>query len=568
MDSEEKDDRRYGYVMVLLGSLLAALNTGYAAFSANHEEYFAQAFREYYPNFALNDWYVWENVHFHVAFTKLLLVLLHLGLAKVGLCAIWIGCVLWQFRNFQSMIVACGGREWHLGLFILLWIGVGPDGAGETRSVEGFLVPSMLGFTFMLAAVERLLKEKPYQAAVCAGAAGLFHIAFAVVGFPVLLAAMLAGPREKLSARKLAVTVVLALLAASPTLIWTALHTGVSERGLEHIFMLRAPHHMDPTFFPRRTWLVTIGVMLLGMLVPAAEAPAEKTACRQLKAVVLSISVILAVSFASFVLGGPEALVRIVPWRFTAFAMLASYVLLSASGGRRLWPGLAASAIPLGTAIFGIPWTQAVGGCLVVAVGWSLAHYKPAVKKWLPVSLAFCLLWTLKGDVITSPHYFTLKTQLPAAEWFQDHTPPGSIVLTPPDQVTFRVLSHRAAYNTFKCFSVLNRKLSDMWLERLKKEAGLDPKAPFPVPFRGYYLEWFLEGRFMNLPPEYLDQLARENGCNYILLPRLRMVLTVDEQGARLTAGRLNPAIPPGLQRLGWEKLYEDGEYMIYGRRS
>lgn len=555
-----------GYLLALIGTILAVLNQGYSAFSADHEEYFAQAFREFYPNFALNDWFVWDNVHFHVGFTKLLLVLLHLGAVESGLFLVWLACVGWQFVCYFHIIKACGGRPWQFALFILIWAAVGPEGAGETRPVSNILVPSMLGFTFMIGSVERLVREKPYQAGILAGLAGLFHIAFAVVGFPVLLAVMLAGSGENRTPRRLAGTVTLALLAASPTLVWTALNTGLTEQGLDSIYMLRSPHHTDPTYFPARAWLSTIAVLLLGIATPLANEPLERRAGRQVKALIVAVSAILALSYLSFILEGPAALVRIVPWRFTSLGMLASYLLLCASAERHLWPGLTLAAVPFIGAYFGTPIPPALLSATCLGGAWWVANRYQRKSVWLTVSLALALIFFLKADQLKSPRYFTLKASLPAAEWFREHTPPGSIVLTPPDQVTFRIVSHRAAYNTFKCFSVLNRKLSEQWIERLKKQAGLDPLEPFPVPLRSYYLEWFLAGRYLNLPPQYLASLADQNGCAYILLPRSRMVLMLGDQGPQLTVGELNPAIPPGLETLGWRLLYQDRDYLIYGR--
>lgn len=533
-------------------------HSGYEAFTSNHEEYLVDAFGSYYPDFAQGDWFVWKVTHFHVAFSKMVVLLLHLHFLEGGLLLVWFCCALLVFRALLEMVKSCGGESHHFVLAVVMLLCVGETSAGETRPLEKLLVPTMMGFTFFVTALERLLKEKPYQAAVWAGLGGLFHISFAMFGFPLLVVCLLAGPRPQDRLKQVPGCGLIALAVSSPTLVWTALHTAVTPQGLSHVFMIRAPHHMDPTYFPAHYWLLTVVVTVLGGLVPNAREENSR-AVTQLKAVLLAVSLLLAGSYLSFVGGGPEALIRAIPWRFSILLLFLSYPLMCAARLER-WQFLLGLAV-LSSLILVWPVPGLLRGARVLlflfCVG--LSRYRPAWSNWAAVPLCTVTITLLLGLSLNPFSALKLQEEGAALKWIRENTPPGSRFLTAPSETPFRIISHRATYGTFKCFSVLNAELANDWVSRMKKLGGLGPAEEFP--YRGHLLFWHLAYRFMNLPADYVDALARDSDCDYILLPLSELVLM---EGPRLAQGQLNPSLPQGLSELGWLLVYSDEEYLLF----
>lgn len=493
----------------LIGSVTACyclFVTGYVAFLSDQFQYLLLPFRSIVPDLAAGDWFVWDTDHYHFVFSYMIR-----GLESVpgdtlpgAMFLVWFTTTAFYLYGLYRLVRALGGGAPHFVLMVLFHALYLSIGVGQSDTIGDMLLPTHLAFAAMTHAFASLVGGRPAQAALFLGFAALFHVAFAVLGAPIIFGHYLLERRSDWLRGSIRMAFAF-VLPALPTLIpvvqsfLTTFGDAGGAHGLELAFMIRSPHHYDPASFSLGVTVLLVAPIVLGLF-SSWNSPDESV--QRASRIQWLILALLGATLLAFFAGGPQIITRFWPWRFSPFLLVISYALLAreflnAVSARR---ALVLSAPLLGLVVLRHASNAELvrgiiaGGVLAFA-GFALVRLwqRESQSRWKPVhaaSVCFLALVLTSGNAATG--YFPRSRPIELSyedamlSWIREETQPGDVFLVPPDMDGVRLLGQRAIVANFKCVPLGNGRHMEEWARRMAHVTGCEDIAAFPE--RGFLL--------------------------------------------------------------------------------
>lgn len=550
-------------MLVAVGAAITLCVRGYHFGESNHTVYLVDALRRTEPTLLANDWWANATLQYHFTFNALTALLMKLNALEPAFLVGYLTLAVLLHVAWRKLVVRLGGGDgtYVLSVFLyyLLFGGVGL-GMYEFLQDSCFL-PSNVAAVAMLWGAYEWIAGRPARAGVWLGAAGLFHLNYAIVGIALWGVMTLARVREHSAADTLrnrawwvgsAAVVLLSLASIVP-----AARTVLTRQGAmplaEFVALyvrLRHPHHYDPSSWPLALWLT--------FLLPFPFAVAAWRIARRddgrpefhrAVAVFAFFGALLAIALvgagAWYV---SESLVQMSLYRFSVYPKLLSCVGLA----WLIWDRRPSTRV--------IAWRLTLGAWAVVLVLFVLVYYSQrpvplpqAVRDNVATVLLFTALaaaglavvrrgggrpgraqfagTVLVGLVLyaTAFAHWDLGLKHPAlrgaddpeyrkaAAWAREHTPRDAVFLVPPDEQSWRLDARRAIVVNFKNVPQLSGELPE-WRDRLQAVLGISDLRDLPRPF--YRTLDAIRARYHARPAEDLIAAARRYGARYLVATR------------------------------------------------
>ena len=373
--------------------------------------YLLTAYKQFHPDFLLNDWTFSFPQPEHRAFelfSGLLMLVLPLDiLGWIGRLVSWSLIVLALYRIGSRYEIP----SWMIGTGIALWLVYDQALIGREYMIGSFESKSV-AYVFLLFAINGFLDGRYLLSGFFLGLTFSFHPAVGLWGG---FATGLTLLTIRLSPKKLMLTVACATLGALPAvLILLPTIVGNAQTTVEdwkYLVLDRFPYHLDPLSWPKREILLGYMLFLFSWL--------HARQCRQSEAIrfLILFQGFLCVFFTAGILlrlGEQYQWLKFMPMRlFPEFCLLLFFFHL-------MHAYRYAESVRLGT-----------GAVLIAFL--ALLGLKNPLGEFVDGARFNYLLWTQE------------ETDLQRAyKWFPAHTPNGAVVIAPPWEDDSVLLTQRA----------------------------------------------------------------------------------------------------------------------------
>jgi len=489
-----------------VGMLTTFAISGYRFGEGNHTIYLLDAIRRNDPTLLTNDWFVTHTLQYHSIFSIVAAQLMRWGIIQPTFAAGYALLIVALHVAWRGIVGQLGGSTGsYLVSVLLYYLSAGGTGLGMYQFLQdSSVLPSNIANVALLWAFFLWMRGSPVASGACFGAAGLFHLNFAVVGCVIWIALLVLS--RSLSRQ----VIVASLLALAPSAVNVAIAASGIQPGtsipladfVDLYVRLRHPHHYDPSTWPvwllmAFLWPLPVAILALHQL---RDAPAVRA--RQIFLVLLMIQLAGIVSAGFFYMS--QTAVQLSLYRFSIFVQLLACISVANWAIAKIgatWPGWVASA-----------------GCLMLA-GLSF------------VRGPFLGLFDMPTDN---------AAYLEVCRWARQHTDRNSIFLVPPGESGFRLNAQRAIVVNFKAVPQLGRELPE-WARRVQAVTGVAELRQLP---RGYARTLNeLDRLYRERSAEELVRTAREFGAEYIVVERIvdGMSPAFQSAGGRYFVYRVQP---------------------------
>jgi hypothetical protein len=553
--------RQRAALLLAIGAAMTLCLRGYRFGESNHAVYLLAALRRADPALLANDWWTNATLQYHVVFTNLTALLMKLGVVEPAFLAGYLALTVLLHVGWRRLVVRLGGGDgtYLLSVFLYYLLAGGIGLWMYEFLQDSCFLPSNVAAVAMLWGVYELVAGREMRAGLWLGAAGLFHLNYAIAGIGLWAVMALLFVRERGLTQTLrsrawwigsAAVVSLSLPAILPALRTVVRRSGTMPLAdfVDLYVRLRHPHHYDPSSWPVALWLTFL------LPIPFAVV-AWRTAARQGPRPELRRAAwVFAYSCALLVvaLAGAgawyvsESLVQMSLYRFSVFPKLISCIAL----GWLIWERGPGPRV--------VAWRLTLGAWAALLVLFVLVYYSQrpvplpqAVRDnvatvWLFVALAAAGLAVARGGgglqrarfvgtvlaglvlyAVAFGHW-DLGLKHPglkgddaayrkAAAWAREHTPRDAVFLVPPDEQSWRLDARRAIVVNFKNVPQLSGELPE-WRDRLQAVLGMDDLRDLPRPF--YRTLEDIRARYHARPADALVSVARRYGARYLLATR------------------------------------------------
>jgi hypothetical protein len=580
---------------VAFGSLMTLCVSGYQFGRGNHTVYLLEGLHLARPELLDKDWFVTSTLQYHAMFSWVTAMLMRLHWLEGGFLLGYIAIILlWHIAWLKFTQRLGGSRFAYVVSVLLYYLSAAGIGLGVYQFLQdGCFLPSNVANVALLWGFYLWVTRRPLAAGICFGAAGLFHLNYAMVGVGAWVALLAWDWRDRrrtplspsMRTGKRIPIILGSLIALGPSLfnVTLALRMKLSETGsipldrfVEVYVHFRHTHHFDPLHWPNALWISFLWPFPLAVwawLRTYRQTIADEAHRDLLRQTARVFALMLALQVVTFLFAGvwyvSEALVQLMLWRFSVYVKLltcigAAWALVDARLIGRRPSRVLLFAVPvllvgiITVLLHGTGMLQGqsidvartaltehlpaialfVGLCAIIAFASLPPSAKPTSGAVCAMGVAFCFAvaivgWNrgLLGWGMTPE---TVDSDyLNLCHWARDNTPVDAVFLVPPQDTVFRLEAQRAIVVNFKHVPQLSGELME-WVGRLEEVLGTSDLEHFP---HGYVETMrALDQRYNAQPPEELLRIAGKYSARYIVTsrdwgPRYQTMLIRRESG-------------------------------------
>lgn len=286
-------------------------------------QYLLPVMKRIFPNFAKNDWFVWNTTHYHVIFTEILILLNKIFGLHTGVFLLFCTMTILLVTSIHSLIKILINDEKIFYLVILSMIFSPIVGWAHYRLYDAGIVPHYLSMPFLIFSIAFVIKGNFLASGIALGLASLLHISYGYFGLIMYPIYFLLN-RKKITMKSILLFTVPYLLLALPNFIFALknffiLNTSDTPFDINLLFF-RAPHHFWPPSWPLKFTLQTI---IWGLLATYGIIPIRKSDPTR-SAIIFSAGILTlcGISYFSTNIILIPIIVRLFFWRFCPVMLL------------------------------------------------------------------------------------------------------------------------------------------------------------------------------------------------------------------------------------------------------
>jgi len=312
--------------LMLLSAFYIIFISGYSIFTSDQLVYLLLPFRNIYPNFCPNDWFVWQTSHYHFSFSYLIRFIYFLfpGNFEFGIFILWVIFLVAFIHALYFLTISCNGNYKDFAVVVFLISFYSGSSLGQSHMYLSWLLPTCIGFMFTTYAFAFLLRKSYRIAFLFLGIGTLTHINFGVIGFPIFIIYMICNRDFYL--KKVLICCAIFFLVACPTIYYIFVNFGKIDipEGIRLAYFIRGSHHYDPTEFPNTEWIITLIPLFFSFFLCIFNKIFEHPF--KLFAVLAGFLLFLGIlEIANINL----IFTKIYPWRFSPYLLIFSYLIIS-----------------------------------------------------------------------------------------------------------------------------------------------------------------------------------------------------------------------------------------------
>ena len=242
-------------IIIAISILFVAAVFGFNYGEGNQNTYLIDGLIKIHPNLLLNDWLARETIHYHKAFSYLIILSSYFGNLAWNLAIInYLVIVLSLLFIYKIIRELKNGDNYFIFLMYLFLVVLNrTNSVGDSYFFSGGLQPSTISSLLTIVAVYYFIRSEYFFSGLALGFAGLFHTNFLLLGFVYFGFAHLILGKENLLPRllkQLSLSAVV-LIPQLPFLI--EMSSAENAKQAQYIFQyIRSPHHYVPLTYLSR----------------------------------------------------------------------------------------------------------------------------------------------------------------------------------------------------------------------------------------------------------------------------------------------------------------------------
>lgn len=496
----------------LISIIYALFITGYRVFISDQTQYLILPFRNIFPEFCVNDWFVWETSHYHFSFSYLIqfIYYLFMGSLEIGIFVVWFVFLIAHIHSLYFLTRSLGGEFNNFIVVVFLLATYSAVSFGDSITHSNILMPSFMAVPVTTYAFAFLFFKRYKIAFLFLGIAALIHVNFGVIGLPVFIIYLFLSDRQ-IPFKTSVLCIAIFLLVSLPTIIPTFLSFKGTGEWLWLAYLLRGPHHYNPLEFGAFEWIETLfpAALAIGYFIIGREG---KRIIHVMGIIICLFTIVLIINL----LNGPLLFHKIYVWRFAPYLLIFSYIILS----KALFSDLKVKK----SALWYIFVVAAV--FLIMHRGLDVGLKKLAIllagflglKKIARYKVNFFVQTLILVFLIVIGNGFKgidIYNKIEMMEWIKKNTQTTAIFLTPPNIEGFRILTHRPMIVNIKCVPIGVGSEMYEWKTRLEKVTNSTNIEDMGE--KGFQLWVKLTELYLNNSPEQVKSIMSFYNTDYFI---------------------------------------------------